>query len=1283
MLTLFNENGDVIARNDDYYSNDSFVGLHLEAGKYFIGVTSTGNIDYDPRILDSGFGGLTDGKYQLSLGFDAGGNGALTDADGTKLDGDADGSPGGVFQLWFETSDHTIFVDKNADNVANMVEGTGTLSNPFDTISNPGAMAQAAFDTAANRIIVPVDGGATFRHGDRIIIDDTIHQPRTYTFVSAATGNPNDILIDANPLTLAQNIFDAIDGEVSNGSYLSGFTVTRDVTNSPRVIQLSFPAVLDVSNTRALINTPNIVRLVGNGGLDNNLNTRNDNRPYLIGVHQNTSPLADGREFLVPQGTTVMVDGGALLKMGQANLDAGTSSGGFDRSSGAIQLLGTPIQSVLLRSFHNDTVGGDSDGNWAAGAKPGDFGGIVFRNDSDLESQGIFLNQVNHADINNAGGKVFVDSVESPFSPVYMDNARPTIAFNRIANSKDNAVSANPNSFDDSLGRIGPDIHGNFLEGNTINGLFIRIPTTGTIEKLTVQGRWDDTDITHVLTENLQIEGSPGGPLISREVQTIRINGGTPSSGTFRLSFTDQFGITRAANGVAYNAPADVRTNKIVQLSATGATAGFFQLNFDPTPVSAVLPAPTPQTTGNILYNATAGAIQAALEALSNVSPGDVVVTGGPLNVAPVVIEYTGIYAGRTQLTTGDLSVINSAVTPVTPAAPVVAPVANVVIPIREHLENMDTVLPGDVIVTGGPLNVAPITVSFVNSFGSNDLPIMTVSNFTGGLSTLPPSVTEVSNGNLSGRLSGRLAIDPGVVVKLAGARIEMERGASNLIAEGTRNLPVVFTSVSDDRFGGSGTFDVSGNGSTTPNRGDWSGLIFNHVSNGSIDQAVIAYAGGPSTIGGTSVGFNAIEVHQAQLRLTNSVIEHNQGVAAGSTRSGRGINAAATIFVSGSQPLIVNNTFQDNIQSTISINANSLNFAGQRDYGRATGAIDAFDQFADNHGPLIRLNRIQNVRANTATNGMAIRAEELTTESIWDDTDIVHVLQGNIRIDNRHTYSGLRLQSSNDESLVVKMQSVTSGFTVDGTLIDIDDRIGGTLQVLGTPGHAVVITSLRDDTVGAGFTPDGRALLDTNNDGVFGVDVGAAAPGPGNWGSISLQRYSNDRNVAVIREAENPVTNGNDVNANTAQLLGTLAKDLKSGDENQRLGFEVHGFISPNDAKDVDLYSFQAAAGTDLWLDIDRTASALDAVLELVNNAGTVLARSINSTTSSVGTANLGGLQANPLLGGDFYTLNPNDPGMRVRLPGTPGSTPTFFIRVRSNPTPAPGQVITDFKRD
>lgn len=62
-------------------------------------------------------------------------------------------------------------------------------------------------------------------------------------------------------------------------------------------------------------------------------------------------------------------------------------------------------------------------------------------------------------------------------------------------------------------------------------------------------------------------------------------------------------------------------------------TGGNFQLEF------------SGQTTGNIAYNASAATIQTALEALSNIAPGDVDVTGGSLPGTPVVVEFQGAYA--------------------------------------------------------------------------------------------------------------------------------------------------------------------------------------------------------------------------------------------------------------------------------------------------------------------------------------------------------------------------------------------------------------------------------------------------------------------------------------------------------------------------------------------------------------------------------------------------------------------------------------------------------------
>ncbi|MEO8166490.1 MAG: hypothetical protein ABI619_13950, partial [Betaproteobacteria bacterium] len=405
------------------------------------------------------------------------------------------------------------------------------------------------------------------------------------------------------------------------------------------------------------------------------------------------------------------------------------------------------------------------------------------------------------------------------------------------------------------------------------------------------------------------------------------------------------------------------------------------------------------------------------------------------------------------------------------------------------------------------------------------------------------------------------------------------------------------------------------------------------------------------------------------------SILEKNAAGAATTSRNGRGGNSSSTIHVSGSQPIIVNNIIHDNAGGVISINANSLQARNVQDYGRATGPRDAFALLADNSGPLVRLNRLE----NNSPNAMTVRGEELTIESVWDDTDIVHVLRNEIIAENLHTFAGVRLKSSNSESLVVKLQGAAAGFTATGTPLDIDDRVGGTVQVIGAVGHPVVLTSLKDDSVGAGFTPSGRVLLDTNNDGLdvdanglddlTGAPV-AGVPAPGDWRGILLDKYSNDRNVRVMDELESAFTDGVDANATptVAQPLGTLAPNEKSGDENSVLGFEVHGFISLNDTTDLDVYSFNATPGTEVWFDIDKTSPALDAVVELVNISGTVLARSITNSNLSGTLAQVA--HDDPTLIGDFYTTNFRDSSMRLLLPGT-GTSGTYFIRVRSNPQP------------
>ena len=268
----------------------------------------------------------------------------------------------------------------------------------------------------------------------------------------------------------------------------------------------------------------------------------------------------------------------------------------------------------------------------------------------------------------------------------------------------------------------------------------------------------------------------------------------------------------------------------------------------------------------------------------------------------------------------------------------------------------------------------------------------------------------------------------------------------------------------------------------------------------------------------GTFSAFNVIEIHQAEARITNSVIENNAdgfGGPAPANRFGRNPNEDATIFVRGSQPVLIGNIIRDNDAKAITINANSLTGELQDDPGQTTGFLELQGSFSDNYGPLISGNLIE----NNPINGMVIRGEVLTTESVWDDTSIAHVLFDQVIVPDQHTYGGLRLQSSPVGSLIVKLEgaadiyddTVGAGFSATGRQQDIDDRIGGTIHIIGQNDFPVVITSLLDDTVGAGFRVDGEVQTDTNN------DLNLTIPKPGDWRSIRLDQFANDRNVDIV----------------------------------------------------------------------------------------------------------------------------------------------------------------------
>ena len=216
----------------------------------------------------------------------------------------------------------------------------------------------------------------------------------------------------------------------------------------------------------------------------------------------------------------------------------------------------------------------------------------------------------------------------------------------------------------------------------------------------------------------------------------------------------------------------------------------------------------------------------------------------------------------------------------------------------------------------------------------------------------------------------------------------------------------------------------------------------------------------------------------------------------------------------------------------------------------------------------------------------------------------------------------------------------------------------GQFLNLLGYDGFTEVFTAQRVG-VGPGTHTIKLAIsdvFDQDLDSAVFLQLGSFAniqvgtqPQAGDWRGVQLLQNTHDRNVdtAIEWETGNATISGTNDGPAEAQSLGTLAPNEKAADDNRRLGFDVRGAI--NRPGDLDVYSFQATAGTEVWLDIDRTSHALDTVLELVDEQGLVLARSDNSEQEA---ENPNLLYRDPTLGRPPRTQSAEQIGFRRARP-------------------------------
>src|SRR5689334_10940556 len=197
------------------------------------------------------------------------------------------------------------------------------------------------------------------------------------------------------------------------------------------------------------------------------------------------------------------------------------------------------------------------------------------------------------------------------------------------------------------------------------------IPTTSVPQKMCANGTWngiaDYNQVVYPLSGFIGLQSSgpatPGGTTTPPRWLLAPVSSGKdPFAVSYTIEEGDEeavqvgeglkfssFGLewTNDASNMTGNLfarfPIDegtltTKTDEEQQIAKSGTvTGGTFTITY------------SAQTTAAIDFDATAAEIQTALEALSNIAPGDVVVAGGPISTTPIIIIFQGTLAATNQ----------------------------------------------------------------------------------------------------------------------------------------------------------------------------------------------------------------------------------------------------------------------------------------------------------------------------------------------------------------------------------------------------------------------------------------------------------------------------------------------------------------------------------------------------------------------------------------------------------------------------------------------------------